>query len=282
MSPPRDPLVSANWLKDNIDRTEVKIVDATWVPPFLVERTPGPDCYNEAHIEGAVYFNIDTIADASSGLKHMLPNAKQFGRQVGELGIGNGDEIIVYDSNGFFASARAWWMFRAMGHDHVYVLDGGLNAWRDAGGKVSNGETVLTSSTFNAQLREDLVREMSEMSGHVSRGDAKILDARAEGRFNGTAPEPRAGLPSGHMPGSFCVPATALLTETGHMKSASELAPILEPFKTGPVVTSCGSGVSAAVISLALARVGNWDAALYDGSWSEWASHDDNPIASAS
>ena len=282
MSHTRDPLVSAEWLKANIERSDVKILDATWVPSFLKDRKPGPDCYQDAHIEGAVYFDIDAIADKSSGLSHMLPSASQFAQQVGELGLSDGDEIIVYDSNGFFASARAWWMFRAMGHDNVYVLDGGLKAWQNAGGSTSSGTTTLASSRFKAEFKADLVRNMSAMLGHVNNGDAKILDARAEGRFNGTAPEPRAGLPSGHMPGSFCVPATALLTENGTMKTESELGPILEPFQSGPVVTSCGSGVSAAVISLALARVGNWDAALYDGSWSEWASHADNPIASAS
>ena len=173
-------------------------------------------------------------------------------------------------------------MFRAMGHDAVYVLDGGLKAWQNAGGSTSSGVTRLAPKEFRAAFKSDLVRDMPAMFNHVSHGDANILDARAEGRFNGTAPEPRAGLPSGHMPGSFCVPATALLAEDGTMKSANELAPVLAPFKSGPVITSCGSGVSAAIISLALARIGNWDAALYDGSWSEWASHIDNPIASVS
>ncbi|MEL6861458.1 MAG: rhodanese-like domain-containing protein [Pseudomonadota bacterium] len=273
-----DPLVSADWLKQNFDAPHVKIVDATWVPGFLKDRTPGPHCYQEAHIPGAVYFDIDAIADTSSGLSHMLPEPKLFARQVGELGLSNDDLIVVYDSNGFFASARVWWMFRAMGHDQIKVLDGGLAAWQANGGATETGIQGAHPVTFMAEPQPNLVRDQAQMRAHVVASDINILDARAEGRFNGTAPEPRAGLPSGHMPGSFCVPATALLTETGTMKSSEALRDSLAPFETGPVVTSCGSGVSAAIISLALARVGNWDAALYDGSWSEWAANPDNPI----
>ncbi len=273
-----DPLVSADWLKDNFDVPHVKIVDATWVPGFLKERKPGPQCYQDAHIPGAVYFDIDAIADTSSGLSHMLPEPSQFARQVGALGLSNDNLIIVYDSNGFFASARVWWMFRAMGHDQIKVLDGGLSAWQAAGGATETGIQGAHPVTFTPESKPDLVRNQSQMRAHVTAADTKILDARAEGRFNGTSPEPRAGLPSGHMPGSFCVPATALLTETGTMKSSEALSDMLAPFETGPAVTSCGSGVSAAVISLALARIGNWDAALYDGSWSEWAANADNPI----
>ena len=275
-----DPLVSAEWLKQNIDVPNIKTVDATWVPGFLKDRTPGPECYQEAHIPGAVYFDIDAIADTGSGLSHMLPDSRQFARQVGELGLSNDDLIIVYDSNGFFASARVWWMFRVMGHDQVKVLDGGLAAWQAIGGAIETGVRTAHPVTFLPVPKPELVRDMTQMREHVSAGDASVLDARAQGRFEGAAPEPRAGLPSGHMPGSVCVPATTLLTESGTMKASDALNEHLSPFATGPVVTSCGSGVSAAVISLALARIGNWSAALYDGSWSEWAANADNPIES--
>lgn len=278
----RDPLVSADWLKDHIASPDVVVMDATWVPPFLKDRPDGKSCYLHGHIPGAPYFDIDDIADKSSGLKHMLPEADVFAEKVGALGISNTTQVVVYDSNSFFASARAWWMFRAMGHEHVYVLDGGLEAWRTAGGAIETEPTNLAPRDFTATLRPDLVRDMNAMRGHVEKADVKILDARAQGRFDGTSPEPRADLPSGHMPGSFCVPATALLAADSKMLAKDELAPILEPFLESHVVTSCGSGVSAAVISLALARAGNWNAALYDGSWSEWAANSDNPIATVS
>ena len=278
----RDPLVSAGWLKANITAPDVCVLDATWVPPFLKDRPNGKSCYESGHIVGASYFDIDDIADTSSGLKHMLPSADIFAEKVGALGVSNTSRVVVYDSNSFFASARAWWMFRAMGHDETFVLDGGLNAWKAAGGDVETETPAPTPQTFMASYRPDLVRDQAAMLDHVAQGDVTILDARAQGRFDGTSPEPRADLPSGHMPGSYCVPATALLSETGAMLSKADLAPILEPFVESDVVTSCGSGVSAAVISLALARSGNWDAALYDGSWSEWAANSDNPIATAS
>ena len=278
----RDPLVSAAWLKAHIAAPEVCVLDATWLPPFLKDRPDGKSCYQSGHIAGASYFNIDESADTSSGLKHMLPSADLFADKVGALGVSNASRVVVYDSNSFFASARAWWMFRAMGHEDVFVLDGGFAAWKGAGGDLETETTPSTPQTFAAAYRPGLVRDQAAMRDHVEQADVKILDARSQGRFDGTSPEPRADLPSGHMPGSYCVPATALLSDTGTMLSRPELSPILEPFLASQVVTSCGSGVSAAVISVALARAGNWDAALYDGSWSEWAANSDNPIAAAS
>lgn len=278
----RDPLVSASWLGDQIEAPDIVVLDATWVPPFLKDRPNGKACYQSGHITGAQYFDIDDIADTASGLKHMLPSAEIFAAKVGALGVSNTTRVIVYDSNSFFASARAWWMFRAMGHDEVYVLDGGLSAWKTTGGALQTEQTASTPQTFTATYRPDLVRNQSAMRAHVDKADVKILDARAQGRFDGVSPEPRADLPSGHMPGSYCVPATALLSDTGTMLTQPELQPILAPFLDSKVVTSCGSGVSAAVISLALARAGNWDAALYDGSWSEWAANSKNPIATVS
>ena len=276
----QDPLISADWLVANIEHSDVRVLDATWVPPFLKDRPTGKACFADGHILGAEYFDIDQIADRETTLSHMLPSASVFAEKVGGLGVSNDTHVIVYDSNGFFASARAWWMFRAMGHTQVQVLDGGLEAWRQAGGKVDTGTTQAAQpAVFNATLASDLVRDISAMRRHVAKGDVKILDARDQGRFNGTSPEPRASLASGHMPGSFCVPASVLLTDEKKMKPAADLSPLLSNFVDSPVITSCGSGVSAAVIALALARLGNWDAALYDGSWSEWAAHPDNPIA---
>lgn len=274
----RSPLVSADWLKSNLSSPDVRVLDATWVPPFLKDRPNGISCFEAGHIPGAAFFDIDHIADQETALKHMLPPADEFATKVSALGISNDTHIIVYDSNGFFASARTWWMFRAMGHDAVQVLDGGLNTWQAAGGATETSAPTLETASFVANLKSDLVRDMATMHMHIDAKDTRILDARAQGRFDGTSPEPRPDLPSGHMPGSICVPVTNLLAPDGTMSPIDQLAPVLGDYLDTPVVTSCGSGVSAAVISLALAQLGNWDAALYDGSWSEWAANVENPI----
>lgn len=277
-----DPLVSAAWLKDNFQTPDLKIVDATWVPPFLTGRPSGRERYDQGHIPGAVYFDIDQIADPNTELSHMLPDPILFSSRVRKLGIGDGHRVVVYDSNSFFASARVWWMFRAMGHTDIKVLDGGLKAWEAIGGDLEDLPPLPPERHHTARKRADLVRDMSQMRRHAENRDVKILDARDQGRFDGTSPEPREGLPSGHIPGSVCVPASALMATDGTLKSADALSELLDEFRNTPVVTTCGSGVSAAVIALALARIGHYDAAVYDGSWSEWAAHSDNPIATAS
>jgi thiosulfate/3-mercaptopyruvate sulfurtransferase len=274
----RDPLVSAEWLKQAISGSNIVVLDATWVPPFLKDRPNGIACYEAGHLPGAAYFDIDEIADAGTALKHMLPAPKVFAERVGALGVSNDDHVIVYDSNGFFASARAWWMFRAMGHDQVSVLDGGLNAWQAAGGSIETSPVVKGAKPFRSHFRSDLVRDLAAMKRHSQAKDVAILDARAQGRFDGTSPEPRPDLPSGHMPGSACVPVTDLIAPDGTLTSRADLARLLKDYANRDVVTSCGSGVSAAVISLALAQLGNWNAAVYDGSWSEWAAQSDAPI----
>nr|WP_070959588.1 sulfurtransferase [Hyphomonas sp. Mor2] len=276
-----DPLVSADWLKSNLDRPSLKLLDATWVPPFLKDRDSGRTCYDKGHIPGAVYFDIDEIAEHDTNLSHMLPDIQDFGPMISALGIGDGDEVVVYDSNNFYASARVWWTLRAMGLRAVAVLDGGLNAWQEIGGAIEIETPTPQPKEFTPMFLRRFVRNMAEMSQHIETGDATILDARDLGRFNGTSAEPRAGLPSGHMPGSYCVPASSLLEADGKMKSPEQLANLLSVYNSGTVITTCGSGVSAAIIALALARIGNYDAALYDGSWSEWAAHPENPIATA-
>lgn len=278
----KSPLVSADWLKANIDTQDVQVLDATWVPPFLKDRPNGRAVYQAGHIPGARYFDIDEIAAPDTALKHMLPSPATFAAKVGALGVSNDAHIVVYDNNGFFASARAWWMFRAMGHDQISVLDGGLNAWISAGGNKSTYTPTLDKRTFQARLRDGLVRDQMTMRAHVEAQDAKVLDARDHRRFGGTSPEPRPDLPSGHMPGSVCIPASGLVNADKTLKSVEELKPMLDQYLQDSIVTSCGSGVSAAVISLALAQLGKWDVALYDGSWSEWAANADNPIAIAS
>lgn len=274
-----DPLVSAAWLKDNMAAPDVRLVDATWVPPFLTGRPPGKALYQQGHIPGAVFFDIDEISDQDSSLPHMLPSPVLFSSRVRKLGLGDGHRIIIYDQNDFFASARVWWMLRVMGHTDIRVLDGGFAAWQSIGGEIEDLPPVSAERHFTPRVRADLVRDMGQVRTASQNGSAVLLDARGEGRFNGTAPEPRADLKSGHMPGASNIPASSLLTETGLLKSAEDLKLLLADYIGKPVITTCGSGVSAAIINLALARLGHWDAALYDGSWSEWASDNANPIA---
>ncbi len=276
-----DPLVTAEWLKENINAPDLRMVDASWVPPFLSGRKTGLEGYTQAHIPGAVFFNIDTISDQASDLPHMLPDATLFSSRVRKLGLGDGHRLVIYDHNGFFASARAWWMFRVMGHSDIKVLDGGLAAWQAAGGEIEDLAPTPIERHYTARKRTDLVRDMRQMHDNIAAQTAKVLDARAPGRFDGSAPEPRADLRSGHIPDSFCVPASSLLNEDATMKSVDDLQELLEPYVSGPVTATCGSGVSAAIIALALARLGNWDTAIYDGSWSEWAANCDNPIATS-
>lgn len=275
------PLVSADWLKDHMAAPDVRVVDATWVPPFLVGRRSGFEQYQQGHIPGAVFFDIDDIADPDTDLSHMLPDPILFSSRVRQLGLGDGNRIVVYDNNGFFASARVWWMFRAMGHNDISVLDGGYQAWLAADGDVEDLPPITTERHFTSRKRADLVRDRREVSAASESNAEILLDARSTGRFDGTAPEPREGLPSGHIPGSHSVPVEDLLTPSGKMASEEALRERLAPYLDKPVITTCGSGVSAAVIALALAQIGKWDAAVYDGSWSEWAAQPDSPIATS-
>ena len=274
----RDPLVTADWLQQNRHAPDIRVVDATWVPPFLVGRHSGSELYKRAHIQGAVYFDIDAIASRETDLPHMLPDPVQFSSQVRKLGLGDGNRLVIYDNNNFYASARVWWMFRAMGHEDVLVLDGGLSAWQSIDGAIEDLPPIPVERHFTARKRADLVRDYAQMRHLMETGETAILDARAPGRFTGEQAEPRPDLPSGHIPGSVNLPASDLLTPEGRFKSADALQPLLAPYLDRPVVTSCGSGVSAALIALGLARLGQWEAALYDGSWSDWASRAEAPI----
>lgn len=276
-----DPLISAAWLHAHFDAPDIRVVDATWIPPFLVGQKTGRERYNEAHIPGAVFLDIDVVSDPDSDLPHMLPSPVLFSSRMRKLGLGDGNRIVVYDQNNFFAAARVWWMLRVMGHKDVVVLDGGLSAWQAMGGAIEDLPPIAVDRHFTPRVRADLVRDMSRMQAAISDASVQILDARPEGRFDGSAPEPRADLASGHMPGAANIPASSLLTDAGTLKPAEDLAPRLADYLGKPVITTCGSGVSAAIINLALARLGHWDAALYDGSWTEWASHPDNPIETA-
>lgn len=270
-----DPLVSASWLLENMSAPDVRILDATWIPSFANADRTGRSSYEAGHIPGAAFFDIDEIADTETDLPHMMPGSVMFASRARKLGIGDGNRIVVYDSNSFFASARAWWMLRVMGHSDVKVLDGGLTAWTEAGGALEDLPPVAVERHFTPRVRADLSKTAEQV---LDANGTPVLDARPADRFYGRAPEPRADLRSGHIPGSTSIPSDSLIGPDGKMKSAEALKEVL-PGGEEPVICTCGSGVSAAVIALALARIGNYNASVYDGSWSEWGANADLPIA---
>ena len=241
--------------------------------------------YAAAHIPGAVFFDIDDIADTDSPLPHMLPSTVKFAARVQKLGLGDGVRIVVYDSGGILGAARVWWTFRVMGHEDVVVLDGGLPRWLAEGRTVDDRVPAPQPRHFTPRLAGDLVCDLSQMRRTVETGRAQIIDARPSGRFTGETPEPRAGLRSGHMPGAVNVPGSSVFAADGTMKSAAELQALftgvgVDPKK--PIVTTCGSGITASLLALALARMGRPRATVYDGSWTEWGSQADTPVVTGS
>jgi thiosulfate/3-mercaptopyruvate sulfurtransferase len=270
-----NPLVSVSWLAERLNDPNVVVLDAT-LPPVGV--TPVVDTrgrYVERHIPGAVFFDIDALSDHATTLPHMLQNDEEFSRNVGALGVGDGMTIVVYEQEGVFSAPRARWMLKAYGAKDVSLLDGGLKAWTDAGRPVDSGEVKRKPATFTAKLDPTLVKDFDAMQAMIAEGSSQILDARSAGRFSGAAPEPRAGLSSGHMPGAVSTPFLDLVEE-GRMKSADKIGGYFEEKGVRlaePITTSCGSGVTAAVIALGLELAGAGSMTLYDGSWSDYASH---------
>jgi len=280
-SPTDDPLISTEWLAAHLDDPKVKIIDASFKMPGV---TPLPkEDYLRSHIPRAVFFDVDAVSDHDNPLPHMFPSAGQFGRDVGALGIGNGDTVVIYDAGGWVAGPRAWWMFLAYGHEKVRVLDGGLKKWVAEGRPTESGAASPERATFKATFDEKRVRTIREMVANVASKAEQVIDARASDRFEGRVAEPRPGLRAGHIPGSRNVPYSRLFdAASGTMKPLDELRAAFsaEGVKLdAPIVTSCGSGVSAAVLTLALYRLGVRGSALYDGSWSEWGVADGPPIA---
>jgi thiosulfate/3-mercaptopyruvate sulfurtransferase len=276
-----DPLVSTEWLASHINDAHVKLLDATFKLPGIL---PLPkDDYLASHIPGAVYFDVDAVSDHANPLPHMFPSAEQFGRDVGALGISNDDTVVVYDAGGWVAAPRAWWMFLSYGHRDVHILNGGLKKWRAEGRPVQAGEVTAKPATFKASYDARRVRSIEQMIANVASRAEQVIDARAAERFEGRAPEPRPGIRAGHIPGALNLPYNHLFdAATGTMKPPDELRKAFTGAgvdTTKPIVTSCGSGVSAGVLTLALYRLGVENTALYDGSWSEWGKADGPPIA---
>lgn len=277
---PKRWLIETDELERDLEAPDIVVIDATWYLP--AEAKNAREDYLAEHIPGAVFFDIDEIADDKAQTGHMLPPPEKFSSRMRKMGIGDGQRVVVYDRHGAFSAPRVWWTFRVMGAQDVSVLNGGLPKWKAEGRPLMMGEPVpRTPRHFTARHNLDLVRDVGDMTKAVSDKSAKIVDARSPERFAGNAPEPRLGLRAGHMPGAVNVPFSQVLNADGTFKSAPELKEVfaavgVEPHE--PVVTTCGSGITACVLALALGEAGYRRTSVYDGSWAEWGADDRLPI----
>ncbi|MBP1151706.1 MULTISPECIES: 3-mercaptopyruvate sulfurtransferase [Methylocaldum] len=277
----QSPLVSAEWLAKHLHTSDIVILDATFFLP-----NQGRDAEQEyfaAHIPGARFFDIDAVADQGNSLPHMLPSPEFFAASVGQLGIANQTHVVVYDNNSFMASARVWWTFRVFGHDRVSVLDGGLENWKAKGFPVDTSRVTAETRPFKTTFDPSLVRNLDEMKALIGSTATQIIDARSPGRFAGREPEPRPGIRSGHIPGSKNLFFKRLVDEsTQCLKPAAEIRKEFEDAGTDfekPIVTTCGTGVTASVLALGLYCLGRESVAVYDGSWTEWGGLSDTPVS---
>lgn len=276
--PSSDPtlLVSTEWLGERLHAPDIRLLDGTTYLP--TDGRDGRTLYGEAHLPGARFFDIDDVADDHSPLPHMLPPVEKFVSKVRKMGIGDGHRVVVYDQQGIYSAARVWWMFRVYGHMDVAVLDGGLPKWLAEGRPVEDMPPEPRERHFTGRRNASMVRDVTQMARAVKLGDEQIVDARAPGRFRGEEVEPRKGLRSGHIPGSKNVFFRTLLNDDGTMKDADALRGVFEDAGVDlsrPIVTSCGSGVTACILTLALTRLGHTRNAVYDGSWVEWGAYPD-------
>jgi thiosulfate/3-mercaptopyruvate sulfurtransferase len=272
-----DPVVCTAWLVDRLADPAIRVVDATL--PLLGQPGHGRDFYEAGHIPGAVFFDINAIADPDTDLPHMLPSPAAFAQAAGAMGLDRGATIVVYDAHGVYSAPRVWWTLRTMGFRDVFVLDGGLPKWRAEGRPVETAPPSPRPARVKPAFDPALVVDLDGVAEALRTGAAQVVDARSEGRFAGAAPEPRAGLRPGHMPGALNLPFERVLNADGTLRPAADLRDAFAQVDLGrPVVTTCGSGVTAAILALALARLGRSDVAVYDGSWTEWGGRADTPV----
>jgi thiosulfate/3-mercaptopyruvate sulfurtransferase len=277
-----DPLVSTAWLAARLGQPDLVVIDATWFMPDA-----GRDARAEhaaGHIPGAVFFDIDAVSDHSSPLPHMLAEPADFAVAVRRLGVNRTSQVVIYDAHGLFSAPRVWWNFRVMGHGASFVLDGGLPKWIAEGRPLETGWTNPAHGDFKARLDRALLRDLEAVRAALADGAEQIVDARSAVRFTGAAPEPRADLRSGHMPGARNLPWSDLVTPSGELADAEAIRAAFAAAGVdvaAPITTTCGSGVTASLLALALARLGRADVAVYDGSWSEWASRSDTAVVTA-
>ena len=273
-------LVSTKWLAAHLNDPDLRLIDASWYLPSMNRN--GRAEYAAAHIAGARFFDIEEISDSRSTLPHMAPPPEKFISKMRAMGVGDGHQVVIYDGMGLFSAPRVWWTFRLMGKTDVAVLDGGLPKWVAEGRPTEDMPPILRDRHMTVSRQNHLVKDVTQVAHAAKLGQAEIIDARPAARFKGEAPEPRAGLRSGHIPGAKNLPYGMVLNGDGTMKDPAALRTAFADAGvdlTKPAITSCGSGVTAAILSLALERIGHRDHALYDGSWAEWGMYDDLEVA---
>lgn len=273
-------LVSTAWLAAHLQDPDLRVLDASWYLPTM--RRDARTEYETAHIPGARFFDIDDVSDQRSDLPHMVPSVEKFMSRMRAMGVGDGHQVVVYDGAGLFSAARVWWLFKLMGHTDVAVLDGGFPKWKAEGHPIDDMPPIIRDRHMMVRRQNHMVKDVTQVAAASKLGDHEIIDARSPGRFSGDEPEPRKGLRSGHIPGSKNVYFHSLLNQDGTLKTPHEMRAVFDAAGVNlskPAITSCGSGVTAAVLNLALTLIGKTDHALYDGSWAEWGQFPTVPVA---